>query len=84
MVMKIILLIIFIAFIIFGVSGITWAYCSEKKNYNKGICPKCGKPLKCIDVDSHGGRWYVCTDRYDKEKPCHYDCWVSYDVDSKN
>lgn len=81
--MKIILLIIFITFIIF-VSGITWAYCSEKKNYNKGVCPKCGKPLKCREVNSQGGRWYVCTDRYNEENPCSYNCWITYNVDSKN
>jgi ssDNA-binding Zn-finger/Zn-ribbon topoisomerase 1 len=63
------------------VSGTIWAYLSDKRNYNKGVCPKCGKPLKCIDMDSQGGRWYACADRYDKESPCDYDCWISYDVD---
>lgn len=56
----------------------------EKRDYNKGICPKCGKPLKCIDMDSQGGRWYVCTNRYNRENTCDYDCWVSYNVDNIN
>lgn len=78
--MKIVLL-FFIAFIILYVSGTIWAYLSDKKDYNKGKCPKCGKALECADTDSQGGRWYVCTGRYDKENPCDYDCWISYDVD---
>lgn len=64
-----------------GHFGTTWAYLSDKKDYNKGKCPKCGKSLKCKDTDSQGGRWYVCTDRYNKENPCDYDCWISYSVD---
>ena len=81
--MKIILFIFSVAFIIFYISGMTLAYFSDKKDFNKGKCPKCGKPLKCIDTDSQGGRWYVCTDRYKKENPCDYNCWISYNVDGK-
>lgn len=79
--MKIILVIFSISFIIFYVYGTIRAYFSDKKNYNRGICPKCGKALKCIDMDSQGGKWYVCTDRYNKENPCDYDCWTSHNVD---
>lgn len=60
--------IILIAFIIIGV--ITAIYL-EIKDYNKGICPKCGAPLRNFDCDSQGGRGYVC----DK---CNYSTWVSY------
>ena len=44
---------------------------SEKKDYNNGICPKCGQKLHHFDNDSQGGRGYIC----DK---CNYTTWVSY------
>lgn len=46
----------------------------EKKEYNNGICPKCGGNLRYFDSDSQGSRGYNC----DK---CNNFVWVSYNVD---
>lgn len=49
----------------------------EKKDYNSGICPHCGKKLILFDTDSQGGRGYICEE-------CNYVAWVSYPfVDSR-
>ena len=45
----------------------------EKKEWNNGICPKCGEEWKLFDVDSQGGRMYRCDN-------WHY-CDVSYSID---
>lgn len=42
----------------------------EKKAYNNGYCPHCGKKL-LLDTDSQGGRGYICEE-------CGYCAWVSY------
>ena len=47
---------------------------NEKKEYNNGICPKCGGKFELFDYDSQGGRGYCC----DK---CGHKTWVSYNVD---
>jgi endogenous inhibitor of DNA gyrase (YacG/DUF329 family) len=70
--MGIIPCIIGILVLLFFASGIIWAMNQEYKEYNNGICPKCGKPLKWFDTDSHGGRGYCCNE-------CRYYVWVSYD-----
>lgn len=44
----------------------------ERKNFNNGICPKCGGQLELFDIDSHGERGYKCGSC---EK---YQTWVSY------
>ena len=49
----------------------------EKKDFNSGICPKCGKKLKWFDTDSQGGRGYCCHD-------CRYFIWVSYNCVDKD
>jgi hypothetical protein len=33
---------------------------AEDKRWNHGDCPDCGKPWKCFDMDSQGGRMYKC------------------------
>ena len=43
----------------------------EKKDYNRGICPHCGKKLTLFDTDSQGGRYYIC-------EKCNYVACVSY------
>ncbi len=58
------------------VLGMCLCRLSEKKNYNNGICPKCGEKLVCTDIDSQGGRCYSC-----KNDNCDYTCWISYNVD---
>lgn len=56
------------------VVGMTLTRNHEKKEYNNGICPKCGRNLRYFDSDSQGGRGYNC----DK---CNNFVWVSYNVD---
>ena len=46
-----------------------WAYRSEKREWNNGICAKNGLPWVGFDVDSHGGRGYSAGDEV---------CWISY------
>lgn len=57
--------------------GILYGIKVERKKFNNGVCPKCGKQLKHFDTDSQGGRGYCCND-------CHYFTWVSYDCVDKN
>lgn len=54
--------------------GIIYARQSEKKDWNKGYCPKCGAKWRYFDIDSQGGRGYCC----DK---CRKYIWISYNVD---
>jgi predicted RNA-binding Zn-ribbon protein involved in translation (DUF1610 family) len=49
---------------------------NEAKDYNHGICPKCGNKLQFVDEDSQGGRGYVC-------RKCGYVTWCSYSVDEE-
>lgn len=67
-----------LAFIIFVVCWAAFIYGTcrlfargEAKDWNGGICPKCGKPLKHFDNDSQGGHGWCCHD-------CDYYTWVSY------
>lgn len=50
--------------------GIVWARKQEKKNWNNGVCPYCGKPWKVFDADSTGARGYKCENMHH--------CWISY------
>lgn len=59
--------VIFIGFCLGGL----WAYCEEKRDYNKGRCPRCYGELKHFDNDSQGGRGYRCENG-------DYYTWVSY------
>ena len=61
--------------------GMRWCRKVEEIAFNKGVCPECGGELKCVDTDSLGSRYWVCENRYSKEKPCGYECWISYKVD---
>lgn len=47
----------------------------EKKEWNNGVCPKCGNDFKLIDGDSQGGRMYRCDN--------WHACCVSYNVDKR-
>lgn len=51
--------------------GTVQAIKSERKWFNNGTCPHCHTALTKFDVDSQGGREYMC-DR------CGYTVWVSY------
>ena len=47
------------------------AWYIEHKNFNGGVCPKCGHQFKQFDNDSQGGRGYRC-------EGCGNITWVSY------
>ena len=47
------------------------AYRLEKKDFNNGICPKCGKPLKHFDSTFCGDQGWICDD-------CDYCVWISW------
>ena len=49
---------------------------SEKRDYNRGFCKKCGGRLNLFDIDSQGGRGYRCHN-------CNYHTWVSYNCVDK-
>jgi hypothetical protein len=64
---------IWIGLIVFAILclGVIWGYCWEKKDYNKGRCPRCFGELRHFDNDSQGGRGYCCENG-------DYYTWVSY------
>lgn len=72
-------LILIICSLIFIFLLMCFAIYLEKKGFNNGICPKCGKKLEHFDNDSQGGRLYKCSGAY-----CHYYTAVSWPgVDKK-
>ena len=46
---------------------------SEAKGWNGGYCKECGHRWETFDMDSQGGRGYICKD--------HHFFWASYKVD---
>lgn len=64
-------LIIGIILLLFMIVGCIYAYVSEKRHFNNGICPICGTPLKHFDEDSQGGQGWCC-------KRCNYTTWISW------
>lgn len=64
-----------VAVVIFLVFGFTYVRYSEKKDWNNGICPHCGKPWIHFDTDSQGGRMYRCEN--------WHSCDISYNVDKR-
>ena len=58
------------------VSVFIYAVYIEPKQFNKGICPKCGTKLRCFDTDSSSARGYCCDN-------CDYTVWVSWGADKK-
>lgn len=53
--------------------GSVWAYRTDKKKWNNGICIQSGQPWKCFDMDSQGGRGY--------DDGRGNSIWISYSVD---
>ena len=47
---------------------------AEKKAFNGGICPRCGKKLQYFYTALDGKRAWRC-------RKCNYTTWCSYDVD---
>lgn len=68
---------IIIAIIVIGVIVIGGIYVKylEKKSWNNGICPCCGKPWIHFDTDSQGGRMYRCEN--------WHGCTITYNVDKQ-
>ena len=56
---------------VMGVGFFVSEILGEKKEYNDGICPKCGNKLSFFNTDSYGGRGYRCPD-------CQYYVWVTH------
>ena len=66
-------LLVHIGIIILVIFGWIYGYLSEKRRYNKGICPKCGDSLihsPYLD-DSQGGIGFKC-------EGCGYCTWVTW------
>lgn len=56
-----------------------WARQCEKKDWNGGICPDCGRTWKAFDMDSQGGRGYSCYTNLDQySRRCDRTIWISY------
>ena len=70
-------MVILIQFVIYGlvllaaIVGSIRCYVQEKKDFNDGICPHCGKPLIHFDDDSQGGQGWCCDD-------CKYFVWITW------
>ena len=56
------------------ISVLIYIFYIEPKDFNKGICPKCGTKLRCFDTDSSSARGYCCDN-------CDYTVWVSWFAD---
>lgn len=54
--------------------GCVWTFYTERKEFNNGICRKCGSTLRYFDNDSSGARGYTCDN-------CNNTVWVSYSID---
>jgi len=57
------------------VIGAYTQYRDEKKEWNNGVCKKCGTEWRMFDIDSQGGRMYQCKNGH------YFDC--SYSVDKR-
>jgi hypothetical protein len=48
--------------LILVIIGIYWAIYLEKKDWNKGLCPKCGGRWRCYGTTFGGDRFYNCSE----------------------
>jgi hypothetical protein len=70
-------IVIFILLLSFAVATF-WIYMYEKREFNNGVCPRCGEYLELFDIDSQGGRGYTCP-------RCHkHHCWISFNIDEEH
>ena len=53
------------------------AFYIEKKEFNNGVCIRCGEKLEYFDMTSQGDRGYICN-------KCGHIVWVSHKVDEKH
>lgn len=71
------IIIILIILLIFLLVIPFYAIHCEKKDFNNGICPRCGRRLYHFDTNSQVSRGYCC-------HKCPYFTWISwYWVDRK-
>ena len=49
----------------------------ERRDFNNGMCPRCGAEMRHFDTDSQSGRGYCCD-------VCGYNTWVSYGIVDKD
>lgn len=63
--------------LIFSIVGYIMGPRREAKEFNNGICMRCGEKLRYFDTDSQGGRGYTCDN-------CMYTTWVSYNYVDKS
>lgn len=68
------IIIICIVIVILAIAGVLFGIYIEYKDFNNGVCPKCGNHLVYFDTNSQGGRAYHCS-------KCMYTTWVSYWID---
>ena len=71
------IIIILAACAILTLIAVRFAIHCEKRDFNKGKCVHCGRPLVLFDIDSQDGRGYVC-------EQCSTVVWVSYDCVDKS
>ncbi len=60
-----------ITIVTFFTGVVLWARSSEKKAFNGGFCPGCGRQWRRYSMDSGGARGYTCD-------ICNKGVWVSY------
>ena len=73
--MKVLIAVILV--VLFLSAFFIYAVYEEHKDFNNGICPRCGGKLHLFDIDSQGGRGYCC-------HKCPYFTWISYNCVDKN
>lgn len=71
------IIIICTVIVILAIAGVLVGIYIEYKDFNNGVCPKCGNPLMPFDTNSQGGRGYCC-------RKCVYFTWISYDWIDRN
>lgn len=64
-------IIFLIAFVAIWLGAIPVFVLQERKEWNNGVCRKCGGKLYHADTDSQGGKLWVC-------EQCHSGLWTSW------
>lgn len=71
--MKIFAIVLLVIILVGTPIMVCWAIKRERRDFNNGVCPKCGGKLRWVDQDSQGGRLWMC-----ENTSCQYHTWVSY------
>lgn len=69
---RIVPVVVFLLFMFLMYIKVSLTIYKERKNYNKGICPKCGGTFMIIHIYGNGDREYHCNN-------CNNTTWVTYD-----